>query len=159
MGSDKTQDENDFDQYFIDGKRVDKETWVKYNRDYQRTLPAILQRLGIQTVDADKMDYLIRDLRAMRNELAHNVITSGVAAALEANAPSNWFMDWAKTQLPDVLAQSQLKALTLFDEQKDKRENTWSARLRRYTSGLVSGLILAMLGVLVMWAMGLIGFK
>jgi hypothetical protein len=58
-----------------------------------------------------------------------------------------------------VLAQSQLKALTLFDEQKEKRENTWSARLRRYAGGLISGVILAILGVLVMWAMGLIGLK
>jgi hypothetical protein len=92
-------------------------------------------------------------------ENAIRIQESGVRAAEESNADSTWFQSWAERELPDLLAQGQLKALNLFEEQQEKKENTLPARLRRYASGLISGVILTILSILVAWAMGLVGFK
>ena len=80
---------------------------------------------------------------------------SGVSAARQANAPYDWFVGWAKEDLPDLVAQGNIKAHI----ELEKRENTWPARLRKGAAWFIGGVILAMVGVLVMWAMGLIGFK
>jgi len=160
VSEDKKQEDDDFDQYFINDRRVDKETWAKHNRDYERTLPAILQRLGIQRdMPTEGIDEFTHDLQAARDEITHNVITSGVSAALTASADATWFQSWAVKELPDILAQSQFEAMTRFDELKENRENAWSARLRRGAGWLIGGIVLALISFLAAWGMGLIGFK
>ena len=154
----KPEQDNDAD-YYVGGKRVDKATWIKHLTNSPMYLDEEIRKLSRVRHATSEEQNLIDGLRALRNVLTHNTFSSGVSAALEANTDPTWFKSWARSELPDVLAQSQLKALTLFDEQKEKRENTWSARLRRYAGGLISGVILAILGVLVMWTMGLIGLK
>lgn len=154
----KPEQDNDAD-YYIGGKRVDKATWIKHLTNSPMYLDEEIRKLSrVRHATPEEQD-LIDGLRVLRNELTHNTFSSGVSAALEANTDPTWFKSWARSELPDVLAQSQLKALTIFEEQKEKRENTWSARLRRNAGGLVLGIILAALTVLVTWAMGLIGFK
>jgi hypothetical protein len=156
----KKQEDEDFDQYFINGRPVDKETWAKYNRDYQRTLSATLRRLGVQKdMPTEGIDRFANYLQAARNEITHNLIASGVSAALTASADATWFRTWAVKELPDILAQSQFEAMTRFDELKQKQENAWPARLRRGLVWLISGIVLALISVLAAWGMGIIGFK
>ena len=103
-----------------------------------------------------------RNLERMRQVLmgdAARIEKSGVRAAQEVKADPAWFQSWAKKDLPDLLAQSQLKAMRSLSEDKDRKENMWSERLRRNAGGLVSGIILAVLSVLIAWAMGIVGFK
>ena len=83
------------------------------------------------------------------------ITTSALNAARQANAPHEWFVHWAKTQLPDLVAEGNIKA----HNELEKRENTWPARLRKGAAWFIGGAILAIVGVLVIWAMGLIGFK
>jgi hypothetical protein len=64
------------DKYFVDGKRVDEETWRKYLRDSRDKL--------VRMLDIDIEDYLERDLEASRNELVTNLSTSGISAFIES---------------------------------------------------------------------------
>lgn len=81
---------------------------------------------------------------------------SGIRAAQQANAPiPTWFQPWTKKDVTDIVAKGYFEAYLEIE----KRANTWSARLRRYASGLISGIVIAILGLLAAWVMGLIGFK
>jgi len=80
---------------------------------------------------------------------------SGVRAAQQAHADSTWFTEWAKEELPDLVAQGNIKAQI----ELEKRQSTWPARLRKGAAWLIGGVLLTMVGVLVVWAMGLISFK
>jgi len=130
--------------FYVKGKRVDKEEWIKYLRDSRQKLDAELQKLGV----AGEVD-------TFRNEWLHNVSTSGITTTFVGTDPTSWFKTWAEEELPDLFAQGQLTTFEIIKNQEDR----WSARLRRYAGGLISGLILAILSILIAWAMGLIGFK
>jgi len=130
--------------FYVKGKRVDKEEWIKYLRDSRQKLDNEVQKLGAAA-----------EVNALRNEWLHNVSTSGVTTTFVGTDPTSWFKTWAEEELPDLFAQGQLKTLEIIRNQEDR----WSARLRRYAGGLISGLILAILSILIAWAMGLIGFR
>ena len=123
---------------------MDKEEWIKYLRDSRQKLDNEVQKLGAAA-----------EVNALRNEWLHNVSTSGVTTTFVGTDPTSWFKTWAEEELPDLFAQGQLKTLEIIRNQEDR----WSARLRRYAGGLISGLILAILSILIAWAMGLIGFR
>jgi len=80
---------------------------------------------------------------------------SCVRATQQGHADPSWFTKWAKKELPDLVAQGNIRAQI----ELEKRENTWPARLRRGAAWLIGGVILTIVGVLVMWVMVLIGFK
>jgi len=96
-------------------------------------------------------------IRRIAAENANRIAESGVRAAQQADAPvPAWFGPWTKKEeLVNILAEGSLKAYLEIQ----KRENTWSSRFRKGLGWFVGGLILAIVGVLVAWAMGLIGFK
>lgn len=126
------------DEYFVDGKRVDHATWGKYLRDSKDKL---------MKLEANKEN--IRDLEASRNELIRNVSTSGVSALLESPDPVTVFTQWAKTELPNVLTQSQVDALTILEERREKKENTLSEKLKRNAWAFVLIIIAAIVGAIV----------
>jgi hypothetical protein len=92
------------DKYFVDGKRVDQETWRKYLRDSKDKLGRML--------DKDIEDYLERDLEASGNELVTNLSTSGISAFIESGKADSVavFTQWAKKELPNVITQSHYDA-------------------------------------------------
>jgi hypothetical protein len=116
VSSGKKQDDNDFDQYFIDDKRVDKETWMKHNRDYQRTLPAILQRLGIQRDrEREKLakEFLALELAAKLGSafrsfpstaaVSDTLVTSGSQSLSQYNVPQDAITRIAQEQAKQVV--------------------------------------------------------
>ena len=58
-------------------------------------------------------------------------------------------------KLPALIA----KGIKIYEEEKEKRENTWPRRLQRYFKALVIIVATAVIGVLVGWYMALQGFK
>jgi hypothetical protein len=79
------------------------------------------------------------------------ITESGVSAARQANAPYDWFVDWAKEDLPDLVAQGNIKAHI----ELEKRENTWLSRAKKafwYVVGIIATAI-------VTYYVALAGFK
>jgi hypothetical protein len=79
------------------------------------------------------------------------ITESGVSAARQANAPYDWFVDWAKKDLPDLVAQGNIKAHIEIG----KRENTWLTRAKKafwYVVGIIATAI-------VTYYVALAGFK
>jgi hypothetical protein len=137
----------DDNQYFIDGKPVDKRTWLKHAQESDRKL---IHELRTRNEE-------LRRLQDKRDELVHNVSTSGVSALLESGKvdPVAVFTQWAKTEFPAALTQSQLDALTIFDERKEKKEDTWSNRIKR-AFWYVVGIAVA---AIVTYYLALAGFR
>ena len=79
------------------------------------------------------------------------ITASGVSAARQANAPYDWFVDWAKEDLPDLVAQGNIRAYI----ELEKRENTWLSRAKKafwYVVGIIATAI-------VTYYVALAGFK
>ena len=119
--------------YFIDGKPVDKRTWLEHVQGSDRKL---IHELRTRNEE-------LRRLQEKRNELVHNVSTSGVSALLESGKadPVAVFTQLANTEFLAALTQSQLDALSIFDKRKEKKENTWSNRIKKafwYVVGIIA---------------------
>ncbi len=79
------------------------------------------------------------------------ITESGVSAARQANVPYDWFWDWAKEDLPNLVAQGYIKAHI----ELEKRENAWSSRAKKafwYIVGIIATAI-------VTYYVALAGFK
>jgi len=79
------------------------------------------------------------------------ITASGVSAARQANAPYDWFVDWAKEDLPNLVAQGNIKAYI----ELERRENTWLSRAKKafwYVVGIIATAI-------VTYYVALAGFK
>lgn len=77
---------------------------------------------------------------------AAGIVESGVKAARESNADATWFRSWAERDLPEVLVQGQYRALKLFNEEEEKKQKTWSARIKKvfwYVLGIVASAIVS----------------
>ena len=135
--------------YYIDGKVVSEETWRRYLHGTANELSTVLARRE----GAKQSDNISRELQSVRNELVHNVFSSGVSAAAEfGSVPPPWFKKWAETDtLPDAFAQGQLKVIDIIE----RRENTWLSRAKKafwYVVGIIATAI-------VTYYVALAGFK
>ena len=125
------------DEYVVDGKRVDYATWIKYLRESKDKLMKL-----------EANEETIRSLEFLRNELVTNVSTSGASAILESADPVKALTQWLKTELPNVLTQSQVDALTICEEKKKKKENTFSEKLKRNIWAIVLAIISVIAGAI-----------
>jgi Ethanolamine utilization protein EutJ (predicted chaperonin) len=141
----------DDNQYFIDGKRVDRQTWLRHRQESDRKL---IHELRTRNEE-------LRRLQAKRNELVHNVSTSGITALLESGKadPVAVFTEWAKTEFPAVVTQSYVDALTIFDERKEKKENALPNRFKKAFWYIVGSVVTVVLGAIALYYIALAGFK
>jgi hypothetical protein len=58
-------------------------------------------------------------------------------------------------KLPGLIAEG----IRLYEEDKEKKENTWPRRLQRYAKWIIEVVVIAAVGVFVGWYMALYGFK
>ena len=90
-------------------------------------------------------------IEAVTSDTSAIITKSGVRAARQANAPYDWFRDWAKEDLPDLLAQGNIMAHI----ELERRENTWLSRAKKalwYIVGIIATAI-------VTYYVALAGFK
>jgi uncharacterized protein YegP (UPF0339 family) len=82
---------------------------------------------------------------------ATRIAESGVRAAQESHAPSDWVARWSQNDVRPMLRDSFLEALEI----RDKRESTWSNRIKKafwYVVGIIATAI-------VTYYVALAGFK
>lgn len=141
----------DDNQYFIDGKPVDRQTWLRHRQESDRKL---IHELTTRNEE-------LRRLQAKRNELVHNVSTSGITTIIESGKadPVTVFTEWAKTELPALVTQSYVDALTIFDERKEKKENALSNRFKKAFWYVVGSVVTVVLGAIALYYIALAGFK
>ena len=73
---------------------------------------------------------------------ATRIAESGVRAAQESRAPSDWVSTWSQKDLRPILRDSYLEALEI----RDKKESAWSNRIKKafwYIVGIVVTAVVA----------------
>jgi hypothetical protein len=113
----------------------------------------------------DYRDFVIDLVRSplVTHEIAGSIAASGSDFYRQYSIPQPEGARIAEVQalkiqtdkLPGLIAEG----IRLYEEDKEKKENTWPRRLQRYAKWIVEAVVIAAVGVFVGWYMALYGFK